>query len=224
MPTRLTTAERRFWLQWVLATTGGFSGGGFAAGAAAKALIEARGGDAIGLTLWEGAAVGTLAGLAIGIGQWLVLGQRMAQAGWWELATTVGWMGLDAVLAASGRSNPILGASGLALAALTLALLQWLALRQPATQAGRWILVGTAVLALACFAGLAVILAAQFRSWFQLKPTDFPSALPWGVAGMVMGSIYGGVTGAVLVRLLRQPVPAVAEEGERCSSGGEGVY
>jgi len=110
--------ERGLWLQWVLATTAGFIVGGFAAGAAAKAMIEAHGGDVIGLTPWEGAVVGAVAGLAIGIGQWLVLRRRIAHAGWWVLAIIVGWIVFDAVLAASGRSNPILGASGLALAAL----------------------------------------------------------------------------------------------------------
>jgi hypothetical protein len=203
--------ERGLWLQWVLATTAGFIVGGFAAGAAAKAMIEAHGGDVIGLTPWEGAVVGAVAGLAIGIGQWLVLRRRIAHAGWWVLAIIVGWIVFDAVLAASGRSNPILGASGLAFAALAFAMMQWLVLRRQATQAGRWIVVSTAALAVASFAGFAVILAAQFGSWFQLKPTDFPSAIPWGLAGMVMGPIYGAMTGAVLVWLVR-PAPPDASE------------
>jgi hypothetical protein len=206
--------ERGLWLHWVLATTAGFIVGGFAAGAAAKAMIEAHGGDVIGLTPWEGAAVGAVAGLAIGIGQWLVVRRRMARAGWWVLAMIVGWMVFDAVLAASGRSNPILGASGLALAALAFAMMQWLVLRRGATQAGRWIVVSTAALTLACFAGIAVILAAQFGSWFQLQPTDFPSAIPWGLAGMVMGPIYGAMTGAVLVWLVRPTPPNTSDAAD----------
>jgi hypothetical protein len=211
--------ERGLWLQWVLATTAGFIVGGFAAGAAAKAMIEAHSGDVIGLTPWEGAVVGAVAGLAIGIGQWLVLRRRIAHASWWVLAIILGWIVFDAVLAASERSNPILGASGLALAALAFAMMQWLFLRRQATQAGRWIVVSTAALAVASFGGFAVILAAQFGSWFQLKPTDFPSAIPWGLAGMVMGPIYGAMTGAVLVWLVRPAAPnasdAVAAQGVR---------
>jgi hypothetical protein len=206
--------ERGLWLQWVLATTAGFIVGGFAAGAAAKAMIEAHGGDVIGLTPWEGAVVGAVAGLAIGIGQWLVLRRRIAHAGWWVLAIIVGWIVFDAVLAASGRSNPILGAIGLALAALAFAMMQWLVLRRQATRAGRWIVVSTAALAVASFAGFAVILAAQFGSWFQLKPTDFPSAIPWGLAGMVIGPIYGAMTGAVLDWLVRPTPPNVSDAAD----------
>lgn len=199
--------ERGLWLHWVLATTAGFIVSGFTAGAAAKTMIDARGGDVIGLTPWEGAVVGAVAGLAIGIGQWLVLRRRMVHAGWWVLATIVGWVICDAVSAASGSSNPALGVGGLALSAVVIAMLQWLVLRRGATQAGRWIVVSTGALALASFAGFAVILAARFGSWFQLKPTDFPSAIPWGLAGMVMGPIYGAMTGVVLVWLLRPPSP-----------------
>jgi hypothetical protein len=203
--------ERGLWLQWVLATTAGFLVGGFAAGAAARAMIDARGGDVIGLTPWEGAAVGAVAGLAIGIGQWLVVRRRMAHAGWWVLVTIVGWVVCDAVLAASGRINPTLGIGGAALSAIVIAVLQWLVLRRGATQAGRWIVVSAGALAVASFAGFAVILAAQFGSWFHLQPTDFPSAIPWGLAGMVMGPIYGAMTGAVLVWLVRPAPPAASE-------------
>jgi hypothetical protein len=211
MLTGLTTAERSFWLRWIFATTVGFIVGGFAAGAAAKVLIAAHGGDAVGLTPWEGAAVGALAGVAIGICQWLVLRRTIARAGWWALAVIVGWVVFDAVLATAGRINPIVGAGGVALAALASAMLQWLVLRRQATQAGRWIVVNTIALTVACVAGIAVIFAAQFGSWFQLKSTDFPSAIPWGLAGMVMGPIYGALTGAALIQQLR-PTPQGAAD------------
>jgi hypothetical protein len=69
----------------------------------------------------------------------------------------------------------------------------------------------TIALTVGCVAGIAVLFAAQFGSWFQLKPTDFPSAIPWGLAGMVMGPIYGALTGAALIQLLR-PMPQGAAD------------
>jgi hypothetical protein len=193
--------ERGFWLQWALATTIGFLVGGFAAGAAAK-VLEAHGGDEIGLTPWEGDLVGALAGLAIGICQWLVVRRTIVHAGWWAPVTIVGWALFDTALAAAGRSHLLVGAVEVILAALAFALLQWLVLRRESAQAGRWIVVSLVALAVACFAGIAVIFAAEFGRWFQLQPTDFPSALPWGLAGTVMGPIYGIITGAALVRLV----------------------
>jgi hypothetical protein len=192
---------RGLWLQWALATTVGFIVGGFAAGAAAKAL-EARGGDEFGLTPWEGAVVGALAGLAIGVCQWLVLRRAIVHTGWWAPAVMVGWAVFDTVLAAAARIHPIVGAGGVILATFAFALLQWLVLRRGSAQASRWIVVSVGALTVSCFAGIAVILAAEFGRWFQLQPTDFPSALPWGLAGMVMGPVYGVMTGAALIRLV----------------------
>ena len=34
---------------------------------------------------------------------------------------------------------------------------------------------------------------------------DFPSAPAWGLMGIVAGLIYGAISGALLIRLLRQP-------------------
>jgi hypothetical protein len=137
--------ECGFWFQWALATTVGFIVGGFAAGAAAKAL-EAHGGDEFGLTPWEGAVAGALAGLVIGSCQWLVLRRTIVQAGWWVPGVTGGWIIFDAILAAAGRVNPVVGAGGVAFAALVFALLQWLVLRRQARHAGRWIVVSAGAL------------------------------------------------------------------------------
>jgi hypothetical protein len=125
-----------------------------------------------------------------------------------------GWILFDAILAAAGRIHPIVGAGGVAFAALVFALLQWLVLRRQASHASRWIVVSAGALAVSCFAGIAVILAAEFGHWFQLEPTDFPSALPWGLAGMVMGPVYGGMTGAALIKLVHL-VPSGATGTDR---------
>ncbi len=197
---------RDFRLQWVLANAMAFVLGGALAGAAAKAMLDARGGD-VSLTATEGAFTGALAGLVIGVGQWLVLRRALSQTGLWVLITIMSWVMFDASLAATGRGNRVLGFAFVAFSTLIYAVLQWLVIRRHDYRVGRgMIAVNAGAFTLACFVGGIVIFAARDGRWFQLRPTDFPSAIPWALAGVAMGPLYGAITGAALVRLLRQPV------------------
>jgi hypothetical protein len=115
-------------------------------------------------------------GLVMGILQWVVLRQRLRQAGWWILASAVGWTaswGIALALAPQGigmLTEPLVGAA--------MGTLQWLVLRQQLRQAGWWIVIS--------ILGWTVALT--------------------GLAGQVLaGAVVGAVTGIALELLLRYP-------------------
>jgi len=116
---------------WVLAGTVGCSvawvvGYGVAVAAGYSETTEGFA-AVLGLTL-----VAALGGAAAGILQWLVLRRRISRAGWWVLASTVGW-GLGIAIAATLEEvvagGSILVAGGPVLGAVTGGALVWL-LRQ----------------------------------------------------------------------------------------------
>ena len=85
----------------------------------------------VGVVALGGAVTGTL--------QWLVLRGQVSRAGWWVLASTVGWgLGMTAAIALSrgvGASDFVaLGVIGAVLGAATGGALVWL-LRRPAPEA-----------------------------------------------------------------------------------------
>ena len=122
-----------FWLWWVLASTVGWSVGGYLGSAAGWGL--SRGIAVVGYG--AGAAAG---GIAAGVLQWLVLRQQVARAGWWVLASTVGWpvsigvggIGVQAVRAVTDVTLPAVTAALIPAiyGAITGSVLVWL-LRQP---------------------------------------------------------------------------------------------
>jgi len=76
-----------------------------------------------------------LSGAVTGILQWLVLRGQVSRAGWWVLASTLGWgLGMSAAVALSrgvGASDTVsLVGMGIVLGAVTGGALVWL-LRQP---------------------------------------------------------------------------------------------
>jgi hypothetical protein len=79
--------------------------------------------------------VGALGGAVTGILQWLVLRAQVSRAGWWVLASTVGW-GLGMVGTRAFEVLAIFGGlvGGAVLGAVTGGALVWL-LRQPAPEA-----------------------------------------------------------------------------------------
>ncbi len=70
-----------FWLAWVLAGTVGWavSGRVIAVGSYRDIIVAG----------YTGVAAG---GIVVGVLQWLVLRRQVARAGWWVLASTVGWV------------------------------------------------------------------------------------------------------------------------------------
>jgi len=142
------------WLQWLAVTAMGWILGG--------------------VLLPELALVGT--GLVIGLLQWVVLRQYLRQAGWWILASAVGWAGgwwivsSVAPLEIGILTEPLLGAA--------MGTLQWLVLRRQLRQSGWWIVVSAL--------GWTVALT--------------------GLTGqLLVGVVVGAVTGITLELLLRYP-------------------
>jgi hypothetical protein len=95
MTTGMTTAEQRFWLRWVVATTIGYLLGGAVSGAVVLsgemrfAEVSSSITTVSVMALTEALAF-AVRGAAAGMAQWMVLRQSLAQPGWWVVATTGG--------------------------------------------------------------------------------------------------------------------------------------
>ena len=150
------TIEWSLWFQWVLATTLGWL---------------------IGFIIGEGAI-----GVALGLGQWLVLRQWVREPGWWIWASTVGWAIGWILIITEILPPPQAGIIAALLAGAVLGLMlgvaQWFILRRLVDSAGWWVLVSTTGWAIG-FSGLLGI--------------------------TVVGTVAGAVTGFALDFLLRYP-------------------
>ena len=178
-----------FWLQWVLASILGF-----AVGAAIGNAVT----DLIFMALF---------GVVGGFMQWLVLRRQIAGAGWWVLASTLGFAIAPIAAIAGGMAmSQVMSLDGNPLAAPILlgvlfgvlsAIMPWLILRRQFAQAGWWIpahLLGSLLggaLGIVTFHGVNLIGFYQFD---------------WAAAGAMFGAGLGAVTGITLVWLLRQRV------------------
>ena len=115
-------------------------------------------------------------GLVVGSLQWVVLRQRLPQAGWWVLASAAGWVLGWALVAA--LVPPELGfLTGIVLGA-AMGILQWLFLRRQFYRAGWWI----AISVLAWTAGLSLL-----------------------TGPLLVGAVAGAVSGIALELLMRYP-------------------
>ncbi|MFC1683419.1 hypothetical protein ACFL0G_04355 [Candidatus Zixiibacteriota bacterium] len=128
---------------WVLLSTVGFAlamGSGY--GAAVVSFGYSEGLDELGsfAAILGWTVVVALGGAVMGILQWLVLRREISRAGWWMLASTVGW-GLSMAVAGAilieykwayspGGALVLLFGSGALLGAITGGALVWI-LRQP---------------------------------------------------------------------------------------------
>ena len=180
----------RFLLQWMLASILGFAVGAALGNAVTDLIFTA------------------LFGAVGGFMQWLVLRRQIAGAGWWVLASTLGFavapmaaiagvMALSQVMRLDG--NPLAAPILLGvLFGLLSAIMPWLVLRRQLARAGWWVpahllgsLVGGAL-------GIVTFHAVSAIGYYQLC---------WAGAGAMFGAGLGAVTGITLVWLLRQPVP-----------------
>jgi hypothetical protein len=201
-----------FWLQWVAVTMVG----------------STVGGTLVGALMWTGDAALIastsllLFGICVGLGQWLILRQRIHKAGLWVAASLAGWtiggitfqtiywvvetiahktMGSQAILAVV-YGFVVGGVVGLIVGGFSVGIAQWFILRIQMNRAGWWVLAST----VSWGTGLAASAAAGV----------FSSAPDWIVGGAILGAIGGLVAGAisgiVLVWLLRQPVTTADSE------------
>src|SRR3990172_6203045 len=131
MKLQYTPVGWRFWLQWMLASILGFAVGAAMANAVTDLIFTA------------------LFGAVGGFMQWLVLRRQIAGAGWWVLASTLGFaiapiaaiagvMAIAQVMSLDGNpmAAPIL--LGVLFGVLS-AIFPWLILRRQFAQAGWWI-------------------------------------------------------------------------------------
>lgn len=179
----------RFWLQWVFASILGFAMGAAIGNAITDLIFTA------------------LFGAVGGFMQWLVLRHRILGAGWWVLASTLGFaIAPIAALAGVMALSQIMSLDGNPLAAPILlgvlsgvlsAIFPWLILRRQFAQAGWWIpahllgsLLGGAI-------GIVTFHGVNFIGFYRFD---------WAAAGAMFGAGLGAVTGITLVWFLRQPV------------------
>ncbi len=202
----------RLWLQWVLASATGAAAtlgvallvenlrrGPFLAYAAVSwtvgVPILARMPVAPSIPVYR-AVSWVLAGVSVGIMQWLVLRRPIFRSSWWVLASAAGWTagGALATLVDVPDAQPIM-------VALSLGIMQWLVLRRRLPRAGWWVLAST-------FSWLFGGVAAEG----VIRAVGAPGLI-LGLA--LLGTVAGAVTGVTLLLLLGRPVQASDEATAR---------
>lgn len=154
----------RFWFQWVLVTA----------------------------VSWAvGVLGGVLFGAVVGVAQWLVLRRHIPRAGWWVLASTVGWF---VALNVSGALDRVLDwtlwyISG-AVGGMAVGAAQWLVLRRRVARAGWWML---PTIAGGCTSWYSTLMLFEINVFLGVVMVEF-----------VSGALYGAITGSVLVWLLQR--------------------
>lgn len=111
------------WLRWTLASAVGGGVGGFASLALGASQIASPG----GIANWAAF------GLALGMGQWLVL-KEFGVKGTWVIASTLGWA-VWSFFQASGAPGPL----AWSFVGLVIGILQWMVLRRTRSHALWWI-------------------------------------------------------------------------------------
>ncbi len=212
--------DRGFLLSWVLATSVGLVVGGAVAAAVEEAIRRSwyrfdmpeseevfKVALAVGVMLFIwGAVIGTM--------QWTVLRRRLPGSGWWAPATAAGWClaGVVAgVFSAVVNEFSPSGSEGITIVKIAVGfipfllwpLFQWLGLRRRVAAAVQWLWGSVGALFLAGVGAFAVVRGAMVGAGW-LTPYDFPSIMAFALFGVVMGPIYGAITGVVMVRLLRR--------------------
>lgn len=179
----------RFWLQWVLASILGFAVGAAMGNAVTDLIFTA------------------LFGVAGGFTQWLVLRHRILGAGWWVLASTLGFaiapivaitglMAVSQIMSLDG--NPLVAPILLGvLSGVLSAIFPWLILRRQFAQAGWWIPAHLLGSLLGGAMGIVTFHGVNLIGFYQFD---------WAAAGAMFGAGLGAVTGITLVWFLRQPV------------------
>jgi serine/threonine protein kinase len=190
----ISAGEWGFWWQWVLATVLG-NVAGWPSGLVVALVLSLRAGNT-----WAYAALFGLPGLGVGIMQWVILRQIVKKAGWWVLANVAGSAVFGALFAVGNLDLSGAGdwAKFGALMGVCFGIAQWLVLRQIVGSAGWWVLVSVALNT----AGLAVLGAGL---------TGLRNIVLAVTLTVVMAAIFAGVTGGVLVWLLRRSVAGAVQ-------------
>lgn len=207
------------WLQWVLASILGFAVGAAVGNAVIDSIPPMTCAQSSSDTLVDKLTnfpcmlpmlYGAFLGVAGGFMQWLVLRRQIAGAGWWVLASTLGFaiavvaamtypvLSLADSLAFSLDGNPIaapiligvvFGVAG--------GILPWIVLRRKITRAGWWVLAHLLGSLVGGALGIITFHVVSLIGFYQFT---------WAAAGAMFGAGLGAITGITLVWLLRQPV------------------
>lgn len=179
----------RFWLAWLLASVMGY-GVGMLLGAYVAYGFFNR--DPFDVTM--GATLGIVMGAAGGFAQWVVLRERISGAGWWILASAMGFAAVFGLSRAVPSNNPATIGSIMAAAfGLVCGIPQWLILRRTVARAGWWV-----------FANILGLLAGEIGFPIAIAISATNDDLNMLVVALVFAAGYGAITGAALVWLLRQ--------------------
>lgn len=199
MNTEHPKSDRGLWLAWFLASLIGYAVGMFLGASVAYGLFDKDTFDGtMGVTL--GIVMGTIGGFA----QWVILRERFAGAGWWILASALGFA---TVFSMGGtvrpNENPAMIGVRMAIAfGLVAGILQWIILRQKVTRAGWWVL-----------ANILGLLVGEmgFPISIAISAATGNDGLSMLVVALVFAAGYGAVTASALVLLLSQSASSNVE-------------
>jgi hypothetical protein len=186
-----------FWLEWMTATAAGWAAG--------EALASFVPEDTVLLGTLHVAVIG----LCMGTLQWLTLHQRIDHPRLWVVATSIGSaVGGAAGLAASFATGAtVIQPWAVLPLGVALGVAQWLVLRTQLDRAGWWVLVCTLGLPLSFVVGLVVSFSLGFE-WEGVDPVFRVVSLAF--FGAVAGLVFGLISGALLVLLVRKSTSVAA--------------
>ena len=177
-----------FWALWVLATVAGFAVAEVTSVRGPAAVSDVVRGTAIaaGLSNLPGHVLRhTLTGVMLGAMQWFLLRRRVVQARWWVVASTLTFL-LGGLIPLSQPITAVDWATVGAVDGVLLGGAQWLLLRRQYAGAGWW------------FVALAASLPVALAVGFTAGQYSY----------LLAGTLTGGVTGLVMLWLLRRPLAA----------------
>lgn len=181
------TTGRGYWLAWFLASAMGYGMGALLGMSTAWRFFPA---SDFGITM------GTVMGVTGGYFQWVVLRERIADAGLWGLASALGLgAAIGAIFITDQANNAMAGMVILgAVFGVVSGTLQWLILRGKLARARWWLL---ANLLGSLVGAIALPIASP-----MLEPGK--QELGMMTLGLLFGAGNGAITGAALLWLLRQ--------------------
>ena len=143
--------------------------------------------------IWQFYLFSTLRGVVLGISQWIFLKQQRAKAGWWILASAVGWT-IGLILIDTSQNELIRNGVDYAIAGIiTGAAMIWILrqpIKEPKQETGSGDLVRAFILVWALSWGIS-----WFIGWYTV------SLIGWGfsfaIGGQVGGKIAGGIAGLI---------------------------
>ena len=200
MKTEHTNVGWGFWIAWVLASIVGFGMGSLIGMSVSYTLLPE-----MGITDEFGVAhllmFGTMLGTTSGFLQWVVLREKVAQAGWWVLASAMGFAIAGGTLGTIGINENYLTAGILFTVLFGVAggIMQALVLkRAQIARVGLWVLVNI----LGSLVGAISVPVAE-----AISAATGNYDLSTMVFGLLLGAGLGAIPGAALVWLLR-PSPS----------------